>query len=307
MSHPVIDGDAPLRFLRLAYQPDEWIAVFVKSSEHARTAQRVAPVSVVMSSPFQAWLARENHAARNVFVSVNVIRPGKVSRQRRAIGAIRHVFLDADHDGPAVVAAIAARADLPPLSYVLHSSPKRVHVFWRVAGFTIDQVEALQQQLASELDTDPAATSGSQMTRLPGFLNQKRRPACRVTMEYRGVDAVYTPGDFPTPSARPPRGIWPTIACESGHGEAPVRERASRYLATVPPAIAGQHGDLHTFRVCCRLVRGFALADHEALAVLADWNARCEPPWSERDLIAKLRHALRYGREPIGGLLETPR
>jgi hypothetical protein len=48
MSHPVIDGDAPLRFLRLAYQPDEWIAVFVKSSEHARTAQRVAPVSVVM-------------------------------------------------------------------------------------------------------------------------------------------------------------------------------------------------------------------------------------------------------------------
>ena len=140
-----------------------------------------------------------------------------------------------------------------------------------------------------------------------GGNNQKRRPACRVTMEYRSVDTVYTPGDFPTPSALPPRGIWPTIACESGHSEAPVRERARRYLATVPPAITGQHGDLHTFRVCCRLVRGFALADHEALAVLADWNARCEPPWSERDLIAKLRHALRYGREPIGGLLETPR
>ena len=52
---------------------------------------------------------------------------------------------------------MAGRADLPPLSYVLHSSPKRVHVFWRVTGFTIEQVEALQQQLASELDTDPAA------------------------------------------------------------------------------------------------------------------------------------------------------
>jgi hypothetical protein len=140
-----------------------------------------------------------------------------------------------------------------------------------------------------------------------GGNNQKRRPACRVTMEYRGVDAVFTPGDFPTPSARPPRGIWPTIPRASGQGEAPVRERARRYLATVPPASTGQHGDLHTFRVCCRLVRGFALADHEALAVLADWNARCEPPWNERDLIAKLRHALRYGREPIGGLMERRR
>jgi hypothetical protein len=51
------------------------------------------------------------------------------------------------------------------------------------------------------------------------------------------------------------------------------------------------------------LVRGFALADDEALAVLRDWNARCEPPWSEHELLAKLQHARRYGREPIGGLL----
>jgi hypothetical protein len=251
-------------------------------------------------------LARENNATLNVYVSVNVISPRKVSRRRTAIGAIRHVFLDADHDGPAVLAAIAARGDLPPLSYVLHSSPNRVHVFWRVAGFTIEHVEALQKQLARELDTDPAATSCSQTTRLPGFLNRKRRPACRVTMEYRGVESMYAPSDFPTPSAVRPRGISTTRGC-SGNGDAHVLERARRYLATVPPAITGQHGDVHTFRVCCRLVRGFALADHEALTLLTDWNARCEPPWTERDLINKLVRARRYGREPIGGLLETPR
>ena len=49
-------------------------------------------------------------------------------------------------------------------------------------------------------------------------------------------------------------------------------ERATMYLARVPPAIAGEHGDVHTFRVCCRLVRGFALDDEEALRVLAEWN-----------------------------------
>ena len=52
-------------------------------------------------------------------------------------------------------------------------------------------------------------------------------------------------------------------------------ERARRYLAALPPAIAGGHGDLHTFRVCCRLVRGFALDDSEALELLQEWNARC--------------------------------
>jgi len=81
-------------------------------------------------------------------------------------------------------------------------------------------------------------------------------------------------------------------------------ERARRYIAAVPPAISGQHGDLHTFRVCCRVVRGFALADAEALELLRDWNSRCEPPWAERELIDKLSRARRYGREPIGGLLE---
>jgi hypothetical protein len=54
-------------------------------------------------------------------------------------------------------------------------------------------------------------------------------------------------------------------------------------------------------------VRGFVLSDHEALTLLTDWNARCEPPWAERDLIEKLARARRYGREPIGGLLEARR
>ena len=43
----------------------------------------------------------------------------------------------------------------------------------------------------------------------------------------------------------------------------------------------------------------------DALKLLDDWNARCEPPWSERELIDKVRRARRYGREPIGGLLEA--
>ena len=94
-------------------------------------------------------------------------------------------------------------------------------------------------------------------------------------------------------------------ACSQGEAcRQAIANVHQRYLALLPPAIAGQHGDVHTFRVCCRLVRRLVLSDHEALTLLTDWNARCEPPWAERDLIDKLARAHRYGREPIGGLLD---
>lgn len=295
-----IDGDAPLQFLRMAYQPAEWIAVFLKSYENGRTAQRVAPVSVVMSAPFQAWLARENEAALNVYVSVNVVGPHERSRRRSAIRAIRHVFLEVDDDASRVLRAIADRVDLPSPSYVLQSSPNRAHIFWRVTDFSIEHLEALQKQLARELGTDLAATPCSQTTRLPGFLNHKYATPHLVTIEYRHSDRLHTPADFPTPVVATTSTSRPV--CRT---TVDAVERARRYAAFIPPAVAGAHGDLHTFRVCCRLVRGFALSDAEAFMVLTEWNARCQPPWSERELLDKFDRARRYGREPIGGRLEV--
>lgn len=108
-----------------------------------------------------------------------------------------------------------------------------------------------------------------------------------------------TPGDFPSFVLVPSP---PPCLRATSHASGP--DRARQYASAVPPAVAGQHGDVHTFRVCCRIVRGFALRDDEALAVLREWNARCQPPWSDRDLIDKLSRARRYGREPMGGLLK---
>ncbi|MGE3844034.1 MAG: DNA-primase RepB domain-containing protein [Vicinamibacterales bacterium] len=297
-----VDRQAPLRFLHVAYGADDWVAVLLKSYATGRTVQRVAPIAHVAAARFQAWLRAEQatqHA--NIYVSVNPITPGRRSRTRNAVRTIRHLFLDADQDAARVLAGIAARTDLPLLSYVLHSSPNRAHLFWRVRGFTIQHAEALQKQLARELGTDPAATPCTQMTRWPGFLNHKYRPGHLVTTEYRDSHNVYTPRDFPTPIAQTtarPRRV-PTSVRRAEH----ALGRARRYLAALPPAITGQHGDLHTFRVCCRLVRGFGLDDGDALTLLTDWNRGCEPPWSEQELFEKLRHARRYGREPIGGLL----
>jgi hypothetical protein len=202
-----------------------------------------------------------------IFVSVNAIASGRRSRTREAIGAVRYVFLDADCGGPAVLSRVNARRDLPSPSYVLHSSSNRVHLFWRVTDFAHNSVERLQKQLARELQTDPAATPVTQNTRLPGFLSHKRVPPHLVTIEYWNVDVRYGPDDFPPLKETP----WPQRidSREPREFDLPVIERAKRYVACVPPAIAGQHGDVHTFRVCCRLTRGFALDDDQALHVLS--------------------------------------
>ena len=298
-----IDRDAPHLFLEAGYEPDDWVAVFLKSYDTGETAQRVLPLSAVIAPRFQAWLRFRNAGRWNIYVSVNAVAPGR-SRTKDAVADVRHVFLDVDRDAPRLLSELALRRDLPSPSYVLHTSPRRVHVFWRARGFDVERVETLQKWLARELGTDSAATACSQMTRLAGFVNYKHELPHLVAVDYQALNSVFMSRDFPTPQAARSRSI---LAIRTALMVRQIRpeplERARTFLARVEPAISGQHGDLRTFRICCRMVRGFALSDDEALSLLRDWNARCEPPWSDEDLLAKLQHARRYGREPVGGLV----
>ena len=295
-----VDRAAPIRFLRTAYDAADWIAVFLKTHRTGDAAQRVVPLATAISPHFQAWLRNRNANGWNVYVSVNAVLPGR-SRTRRSIATVRHVFLEEDGDGPGLLAALTTRPDLPPPSYVLHSSPGRLHVFWRARHFERDDVESLQKRLAVELDTDCAATSCAQTTRLPGFVNHKYVNPCQVRIEYLRPRTVLAPADFPdVPRPSPCDAVHERRVSGALHDRV---NRALRFLQSVEPAVAGNHGDLRTFRICCRVVRGFDLSDEEAISVLQTWNAKCEPPWLERQLLEKVQNARRYGREPYGGLL----
>jgi putative DNA primase/helicase len=83
-----------------------------------------------------------------------------------------------------------------------------------------------------------------------------------------------------------------------------IVERARRYVGKMPAAIEGQGGDRATFAVALVLVRGFALDASSAWPILLDYNARCQPEWSEDDLRRKLDFALEKSRLPQGYLLE---
>jgi hypothetical protein len=292
-----IDKDAPVRLVRTPFHPDDWVAVFLKSHDTGGTAQRVGPLPQICHPKFRAWLRAQSARRFSVYVSINPIRPRRRARTREAPGQIRHVFLDADKGGDGVLKAIGARRDLPLPSYVIRSSPGRLHLLWQVTGFTKESAEAAQKQLAGELGTDKAATSCAQLTRLPGFLNHKYTPGCEVVADYADANDPATPHRFsgPKPNSDPRRPFT---------GRTDRLERARRYVAAIPPAISGQHGDLATFQVCCRLVRGFALTGDEAIDTIQSWNAACQPPWSEREPHFKLQSARRTGKESIGGLID---
>ena len=303
---PVIEPSAPLRLLRAGYAPDDWVAVFLKSYATGETCQRVAPISQVSRPEFLAWLRSRNASAWNVYVSVNGVSPQSRSRSRQSVAAIRHVFLEADEDGPAgtgenrrtrrSAAAVVPAALVPtprPRVLARHrirhpargGAPEaaRPRAEDRHRGDILLAAHAIARAVQSQEAPSGARDDGVRRRRSglwPGRLSGSQnasRTDCRRSVEHN------VPADWRL-------------------------ERARRYLAALPPAIAGSHGDLHTFRVCCRLVRGFALDDGEALALLQEWNAsllsRRGPiaSWNRRSPSAR-----RYGREPIGGLLEVRR
>lgn len=76
-------------------------------------------------------------------------------------------------------------------------------------------------------------------------------------------------------------------------------DRARQYMSRVPGAVSGQGGHDHTLHAAGILVNGFGLSQAEALPILSDWNASCQPPWKEADLRRKLSEAERLG--PMAG------
>jgi hypothetical protein len=80
-------------------------------------------------------------------------------RAREDVRVVRHVFSEADQDGPHVVAQLADRGDQPALC-LLHWSWHRVHICWRATGFDLDIVEACSGSWRWSSTRGPGHTPG---------------------------------------------------------------------------------------------------------------------------------------------------
>ena len=75
-------------------------------------------------------------------------------------------------------------------------------------------------------------------------------------------------------------------------------ERASRYLSKMDGSVSGAGGHNACYAAAVAMVKGFDLPESVALDLLrADFNPRCSPAWSERELMHKVRQAMRANNE----------
>jgi hypothetical protein len=70
-----------------------------------------------------------------------------------------------------------------------------------------------------------------------------------------------------------------------------AQERARRYAERMPGSVSGQGGHVAAMKVARAIVTGFGLDEGAALDVMRHWNAKCSPPWSEKELAHKVREA----------------
>lgn len=76
------------------------------------------------------------------------------------------------------------------------------------------------------------------------------------------------------------------------YGSTPSIERVRRYVAQMDAAISGSGGHKQTFRVALVIVANVA-DESTQFALLCEYNARCQPKWSPRELLHKLKDARR--------------
>lgn len=104
---------------------------------------------------------------------------------------------------------------------------------------------------------------------------------------------------------RPAAVARPTPRRVCRGGTVSIVERAARALARIEPAVSGQAGHSRTWRAARLLCHDFGLSAAEAFPLLADWNQRCRPPWTDKELLHKLRDAeTRAGDRPRGWFVE---
>ena len=162
-------------YLAGLFQPSDQLAVLVRNPHRGEVIQRLATAARILEGSFQEWLHHKNdREGRDIYVGMNPLKPSARSRTKQDILAIRHLYVDLDHDGPAALAAVQQSTLVPEPNYVLSTSRDRFQVVWRVDGVSRDGAEALLRAMARKFGADPAATDSTRVLRLPGFFNQKR-------------------------------------------------------------------------------------------------------------------------------------
>jgi len=228
----------------------------------------------------------------NLFFGCNP-RKFKRGTKNEHVGQARCLVVDMDNISRKEAARRLDRAKLPRPTLVIWSGGG-VHAYWRLAYPITRMIEwtEIQKRLIGLLKSDKVVCDAARIMRLPGFFNHKPGRSVAEIIDHdkqRVYDLVEIEGFLPKLNAKPAATAikHPLLAPIANDR---LYRRARSYLQRIPPALAGQHGHDRTFRFACVLCK-FCLPENQAWTLLQDYNARCLPPWSERELRHKLESA----------------
>jgi hypothetical protein len=118
-------------------------------------------------------------------------------------------------------------------------------------------------------------------------------PGCRFEAHRRDGDLL-DPWELVEkwPTLREAGPLPPPRKTQPEPREASKLKRASAYLARMPESVSGQNGHRDLFKAALVLVKGFQLDPDDAHALLMrEFNPRCQPEWSEKEIARKVRQA----------------
>jgi RepB DNA-primase from phage plasmid len=230
----------PADYIRANFDPSERIAVLLRNAERCETVQRISTAERIAASPFQEWMRYKNaKEGFDIYVGMNALKPTAFTRTKDDILAIRHLYVDLDHHGPASLSMIEKSSLVPPPNYVLNTSPDKFQAIWRVQDIELREAEALLHGMAREFDADKAATDAARVLRMPGFLNKKYDRDFLVSARFQ-TDEVYHSRDFKlrTESVESDRRTMHHAPRRSGLSEPQPTSQSERDWAYVKSALA---------------------------------------------------------------------
>ena len=178
------------------FRRSDRLAVLVRNSCRRETVQRITTAGKMAEPSFQDWLRHKNEKESfDIYIGMNTLKHEARTRTKEDIEAIRHLYMDIDHDGPAAMGRIQQSNLVPRQNYTINTSPDKFQVVWRVQNTSQEQAESLQRAMVRKFGGDPAATDSTRVLRLPGFLNRKYEAEFRV-QAVKHAEPVYKPQDF---------------------------------------------------------------------------------------------------------------
>jgi hypothetical protein len=188
-----------------------------------------------------------------------------------------------------------------------------------------DLIKNVLRALAHKFD-DAAATidtkvyNASRITKLYGSVTRKGTASADRPHRYsRIVHTPAVPNAVPVGQladlareampAEPPKSPSRSVAGKGGASRAAadnLDKRVTAYLTKCPGAISGQGGHTQTLKTAISLGPGFNLSPDECLAYMRQYNTKCEPQWSDRELEHKVTEAYKVESQR-GWLLDADR